>query len=125
MHVGVALKPATPVELVFPYVEAGLVDMVLVLTVEPGFGGQKFMGGAVVGKCAPLRRRFPSLHIQVDGGLAPATVDEAAAAGANVVVAGSAVFGADKPGQVIAALRASVDRAAAAAVAGDQGAKQH
>lgn len=115
MHAGLAIKPGTPAELAGPYVEAGLVDMVLVLTVEPGFGGQKFMGGPVVGKCASLRRRFPGLHIQVDGGVAPSTVDEAAAAGANVLVAGSAVFGAAEPGGVIAALRASVDRAATAA----------
>jgi len=112
MHVGVALKPQTPVELVVPYVEAGLVDMVLVLTVNPGFGGQRFMGGDVIGKCAALRRRFPALHIQVDGGVAPSTIDEVAAAGANVIVAGSAVFGAERPGEVMAALRGSVDRAA-------------
>ncbi|GBF91932.1 ribulose-phosphate 3-epimerase [Raphidocelis subcapitata] len=115
MEVGIALKPETAVELVMPYVEAGLVDMVLILTVNPGFGGQKFMGGDVVGKCAPLRRAHPGLHIQVDGGVAPSTIDEVAAAGANVIVAGSAVFGAERPGEVIAALRASVDGAAAAA----------
>ncbi|KAI8473494.1 MAG: Ribulose-phosphate 3-epimerase-like protein [Monoraphidium minutum] len=111
MQAGIALKPATPVELVFPYVEAGLLDLVLILTVNPGFGGQKFMADAAA-KCAPLRRRFPGLHIEVDGGVAPSTVDAVAAAGANVIVAGSAVFCADKPGDVIAALRASVEAAA-------------
>jgi ribulose-phosphate 3-epimerase len=91
---------------------APILRQVLILTVNPGFGGQKFMGDDVVGKCAPLRSAFPRLHIQVDGGVAPSTIDEVAAAGANVIVAGSAVFGAERPGDVIAALRASVDAAA-------------
>jgi ribulose-phosphate 3-epimerase len=82
------------------------------------------MGGPVVGKCAALRRRFPALHIQVDGGVAPATIDEVAAAGANVIVAGSAVFGAESPGGVMAALRASVDRAAGKAAAEEGAAAQ-
>ncbi|KXZ54045.1 hypothetical protein GPECTOR_5g154 [Gonium pectorale] len=111
MHAGIALKPATPVELVVPYVAAGLVDMVLIMTVEPGFGGQSFMPHAAA-KAALLRSKFPDLHIQVDGGLAPDTVDRAAAAGANVIVAGSAIFGASQPAEVISALRASVTAAA-------------
>lgn len=113
MQAGIALKPQTPVELVYPYVQAGLLDMVLILTVNPGFGGQKFMEDAVV-KCTPLRQKFPGLHIQVDGGVAPSTVDKASAAGANVLVAGSAVFGAKQPGGVMSYLRDSVNRAAAA-----------
>jgi ribulose-phosphate 3-epimerase len=114
MRAGLALKPATPAEAAFPYVDAGLVDLVLVLTVEPGFGGQKFMADRV-GKCASLRARSPSLQIEVDGGVAPSTIAAVAAAGANVVVAGSALFGADDPGAVMATLRAALDAAATAA----------
>lgn len=60
-----------------------------------------------------LRERFPDLHIEVDGGLAPDTIGAAAAAGANAIVAGSAIFGAADPGAVIGRLRAVVDEAAA------------
>ncbi|GIL66449.1 hypothetical protein Vafri_19961 [Volvox africanus] len=112
LHVGLALRPATPVELAMPYIEQGLVDMVLVMTVEPGFGGQSFMPDKAA-KAAVLRKKFPDLLIEVDGGLAPSTIDRAAAAGANVIVAGSAIFGAADPGAVIRQLRESVTAAAA------------
>jgi ribulose-phosphate 3-epimerase len=82
--------------------------MVLVMTVYPGFGGQKFMASELP-KVSALRRRYPGLDIEVDGGVGPATIDQAAAAGANVIVAGSAVFGAKDPGEVIEILRASVE----------------
>ncbi|KAG2452921.1 hypothetical protein HYH02_002264 [Chlamydomonas schloesseri] len=111
MHVGIAIKPSTPPELVAPYVAEGLVDMVLVMTVEPGFGGQSFMPQAVA-KAAFLRNKFPDLNIQVDGGLAPNTIDRAAEAGANVIVAGSAVFGAADPAAVMKTLKSSVATAA-------------
>ena len=101
MKVGLALKPGTPVEKVLPYVSA--LDQVLVMTVEPGFGGQKFMSD-MMPKVAFLRERFPSLNIQVDGGLAADTIDIAASAGANMIVAGSAVFK-GVPKDVIGALR--------------------
>lgn len=116
MYVGLALKPGTPVEAVFAYVELGVVDMVLILTVEPGFGGQKFMAG-VVEKVRVLRQRYPALHVQVDGGIAPDTIGAAAAAGANAIVAGTAIFGAPDPGAAIGLLRGAVDAAAAAASA--------
>ena len=89
MKVGLAIKPATPVEAVFPHLSS--LDVVLVMTVEPGFGGQSFMGG-MMSKVATLRQRCPDLDIQVDGGLTVDTVDAAARAGANMIVAGSAVF---------------------------------
>lgn len=83
--------------------------MVLVMTVMPGFGGQKFMESELP-KVKALRERFPELNIEVDGGLGPGTIDQAADAGANVIVAGSAVFGAKDPADAIAALRRAVDK---------------
>jgi ribulose-phosphate 3-epimerase len=91
---GMALRPATPVE---PYEDLlPELDMLLVMTVEPGFGGQEFL----------------DLWLQVDGGVSTETVERCAAAGADMFVAGSAVFGADDPAAMIAALR---EQAAAAA----------
>lgn len=77
---------------------------VLVLTVQPGFGGQKFMTDAVQ-KCSVLRAAFPSLLIEVDGGINTETARTAVAAGANVLVAGSAIFGDPDPGQVMKDMR--------------------
>lgn len=108
MKAGIALKPKSPVEAVLPFVEGG-VDMVLVMTVEPGFGGQAFMED-MMPKVEQLRSRFPSLNIQVDGGLSLSTIDRAARAGANVIVAGSSIFKAENPEETIAMLRASVDK---------------
>lgn len=82
--------------------------MILIMTVHPGFGGQKFMPEELP-KVTALRDRYPDLNIEVDGGLSLDTIDLAAEAGANVIVAGSAVFGAKDPSQVISALRAAVD----------------
>ncbi|KAI3972360.1 hypothetical protein MKX01_017918 [Papaver californicum] len=108
MRAGVALKPGTPIEEVYPLVEAkNPVDMVLVMTVEPGFGGQKFIP-EMMDKVRALRKKYPSLDIEVDGGLGPSTIDAAATAGANCIVAGSSVFGAPEPAQVISLLRKSV-----------------
>lgn len=84
--------------------------MVLVMTVHPGFGGQSFLASCLP-KVSALRARYPQLDIEVDGGLSEKTVDRAAEAGANVIVAGSAVFGAESPGEVIKALRGAVERA--------------
>lgn len=83
-------------------------DMCLVMTVEPGFGGQKFMPD-MMPKVERLRQRYPDLNIEVDGGLSEKTIDVAADAGANVIVAGSAVFGAEDPGEVIRKLRDAVN----------------
>jgi len=83
--------------------------MALVMTVEPGFGGQKFMAD-MMPKVEALRKRYPDLNIEVDGGLSEKTIDTAADAGANVIVAGSAVFGAKDPSEVIKKLREAVDK---------------
>lgn len=83
--------------------------MVLVMTVYPGFGGQKFMASELP-KVKALRDKYPDLNIEVDGGLAQGTIDQAAEAGANIIVAGSAVFGAKDPAEVIQKLREAVDK---------------
>jgi len=82
--------------------------MVLIMTVEPGFGGQSFMA-EMMPKVEALRKKYPDLQIEVDGGLSEKTIDQAAEAGANVIVAGSAVFGAKDPAEVIKKLREAVD----------------
>lgn len=86
--------------------------MVLIMTVEPGFGGQKFMASELP-KVEALRKKYPDLNIEVDGGLGPATIGLAADAGANVIVAGSAVFGAKDPSEVISMLRDTVNKKSA------------
>lgn len=107
MKVGMVIKPGTPVEALFEY--ADRLDLVLIMTVEPGFSGQAFMP-TMMPKVRALRAKFPHLTIQVDGGLSPSTVDEATEAGANAIVAASAIFGADDRQAVIHRLRVSVER---------------
>ncbi len=101
-----AVKPGTEIEAVYPYLEK--LGMVLVMTVEPGFGGQSFMAD-MMPKIEKLReeckRRNLEMDIQVDGGISPTTVETAAKAGANVLVAGSAIFCADDPKEAITTLR--------------------
>jgi len=112
MKVGITLKPSTPLSEILPYVSQ--VDLVLVMTVEPGFSGQSFMPD-MMEKVRDLRQEFPTLNISVDGGLSPSTVDAAAIAGANVIVSASAIFGSKDRGGVIKVLRQSVDKAQATA----------
>lgn len=106
MKVGVALKPNTPAEVVDNL--GDLVDMVLVMTVEPGFGGQSFMP-EMMPKVKYIRDKFNSLDVQVDGGLGLKTIDAAAEAGANVIVAGTAIFNADDQKKVIDTLKQKVN----------------
>jgi ribulose-phosphate 3-epimerase len=107
MQVGIVVKPQTPIDLVFPYLSH--VDMILIMTVEPGFSGQQFMPD-IMSKVKALRQKVPHLNIQVDGGLSPTTIDAAAEAGANVIVAASAIFGSQDRQGVIQALRDGVDK---------------
>ncbi len=93
---GISVNPGTPIERVYPYISD--VDMVLVMSVEPGFGGQKFMPIALE-KIAQLKDAVkdtrPDLLIEVDGGINSENVSRVLSAGANVIVAGSAVFSGD------------------------------
>ncbi|CAB4255148.1 similar to Saccharomyces cerevisiae YJL121C RPE1 D-ribulose-5-phosphate 3- epimerase, catalyzes a reaction in the non-oxidative part of the pentose-phosphate pathway [Maudiozyma barnettii] len=100
-----AIKPGTPVDVLFEL--APHLDMALVMTVEPGFGGQKFMVD-MMPKVSALRERFPQLDIQVDGGLGKETIPQAADAGANVIVAGTSVFTAQDPVDVISFMKSKV-----------------
>ena len=108
-RVGMALRPATPVE---PYVDLlPELDMLLVMTVEPGFGGQKFLD-LVVPKIRRAKAAIGDLDVwlQVDGGITEETIERCAEAGADVFVAGNAVYGADDPAAAVEALRARAQR---------------
>lgn len=107
MKAACAIKPGTSVDVLFDL--APHLDMALVMTVEPGFGGQKFMPD-MMPKVEELRRRFPNMNIQVDGGLGKGTVEVAAEAGANVIVAGTSVFKTADPKEMIAYLRGEVQQ---------------
>lgn len=100
------LKPGTPAEEVFPYIEK--IAMVLVMTVEPGFGGQSFMYD-MLEKIKIIREKAnfvnPGLMIQVDGGIVPETARLCVEAGADVLVSGSYIFGAKDTSEAISSLR--------------------
>lgn len=106
-EVGVALNPATPVERVEELL--GEVDLVLVMSVVPGFGGQSFMP-EVLDKTRWLREQGYTGHIEMDGGLAEKTLPLCVEAGANALVAGSAIFGADDMAQTIRGFKDAAQR---------------
>ena len=110
---GMALRPATPVE---PYVDLlPELDMLLVMTVEPGFGGQGFLDVVLpkLRRCRDaIRGSGLDVWLQVDGGVSAETIERCAEAGADVFVAGSAVYGAQDPAAAVDALRASALAAA-------------
>jgi ribulose-phosphate 3-epimerase len=110
---GMALRPATPVE---PYLDMlEELDLLLIMTVEPGFGGQKFLDLTLpkLRRAAEaVRGSGASVALQVDGGVSEETIGRAAEAGANVFVAGSSVYGADDPAAAIEGLRSVAERAA-------------
>lgn len=107
-QVGVALNPDTPVERVLPILDA--VDLVLVMSVFPGFGGQSFIPD-VLDKVRRLRAEGYTRHVEMDGGLNAETLPLCAEAGANALVAGSAIFGAPDMKTTIAEFRAAARRA--------------
>lgn len=117
---GLALNPGTPAVAAAPLLD--LVDLVLVMTVNPGFGGQRFIASQLE-KIRDLRAMIGDrpIHLQVDGGIAPDTAPLVAGAGADVLVAGSAVFGGGSVaapgvyGRNIGAIRAAAERALMAA----------
>lgn len=104
----IAVKPATPIEAVYPYLDK--ISMVLVMTVEPGFGGQSFMEDmmpkivALRQECA--RRGIENMDVQVDGGIGAKTIAVAAKAGANVFVSGNALFSSADMQKTIAEFKA-------------------
>ena len=103
---GISVKPATPIEEVYPYLE--MCDMVLVMTVEPGYGGQKLIPETIekVRKLkAEIQKRDLDIEIQVDGGIGPDNAEELVWAGASILVAGSSVFKSSDRKAAIDALR--------------------
>ena len=80
MKVGISIKPNTPADALFEILDKEPIDLILVMTVEPGFSGQSFKS-EMMPKVETLRKRYPSINIQVDGGLSPKTVDQATQAG--------------------------------------------
>ncbi|MBR3935582.1 MAG: ribulose-phosphate 3-epimerase [Oscillospiraceae bacterium] len=106
----IAIKPGTPYEKVVPYLP--FIEMVLVMTVEPGFGGQSFMAD-MMPKVKALReiinKEGLTVNIQVDGGIDKNTIGTAAEAGANIFVAGSALFKQDDYDKAVAELRAAAN----------------
>ena len=99
---GLSIRPGTPAQALLPYLPD--LDMVLVMSVEPGFGGQKFMESALP-KLEFLRKAAPELTLNVDGGINGETGRRCVEAGANMLVAGSYVFGAEDPAAAISSLR--------------------
>ncbi len=106
VRAGLVLNPSTPLNSIEWMLDD--IDLVLVMSVNPGFGGQSFIPNAL-GKISALKKmlgsRYPNIQIEVDGGVKPENIGSIAAAGADVFVAGSAIFGADDYKESIAALR--------------------
>lgn len=99
---GLSIKPKTPVTALKPFI--GMFDMLLIMSVEPGFGGQSFIPESL-DKIRESRALLPELDIEVDGGINADNINEVVKAGANVIVAGSAVFGKEDVASAIALLR--------------------
>ena len=107
MKVGIGVKPGTEIDVVLPYVDQS--DMILIMTVEPGFGGQKFMAD-MMPKVEKIRKLFPLIDIEVDGGVGPSNIEIVAEAGANMIVSGTAIVKNPNPKKVIHDLRTSVEK---------------
>ncbi|KAL4444433.1 hypothetical protein ABPG74_016726 [Tetrahymena malaccensis] len=109
MKVGIAIKPKTQIdENLQKLIDNKLVDTVLVMTVEPGFGGQKFMQD-MMQKVEFLRNKYPTLNIQVDGGIVCDNIDIVAKAGANCIVSGSGIINYPEPQKAISYMKTRVE----------------
>ncbi|KAJ8327685.1 RIBULOSE-phosphate 3-epimerase [Batrachochytrium dendrobatidis] len=108
MKVGISLKPKTEIETIIDLIPR--LDQVLIMTVEPGFGGQKMMPECLE-KVAALRSKFPNLDIQVDGGIDIYNIGLAAKAGANVIVSGTGIFGHPSAPLAIQTMRDAINKA--------------
>lgn len=119
LRVGLVLEPETPLETVLPYLEQ--IDLLLIMSVKPGWGGQAFIP-EVLGKLEEARRiidqRGLAVELQIDGGIGPDTAPLAGAAGADILVAGSAIFGASDPRKAATQLRTVAERARSLAKSG-------
>uniref|UniRef100_A0AC34G2T8 Ribulose-phosphate 3-epimerase n=1 Tax=Panagrolaimus sp. ES5 TaxID=591445 RepID=A0AC34G2T8_9BILA len=112
LKAALAIKPKTDVTVVLPF--GNILDMVLVMTVEPGFGGQKFMED-MMPKVQKLREKFPNLNIQCDGGITTSNIHICAEAGANIIVSGTGIIKADDPEDAIDTMRQVVEKSLAKA----------
>ena len=110
---GIVFNPATPVDVLSEVID--LVDLVLIMSVNPGFGGQSFIPSSL-DKLRQAREIIDvsgrDIRLQIDGGIKPSNVGDAAAAGADAFVAGTAIFGQDNYVEIIKALRTNIDQAA-------------
>ena len=110
---GIVFNPATPLDVLSEVID--LVDLVLIMSVNPGFGGQSFIPSSL-DKLRQAREMIDvsgrDIRLQIDGGIKPSNVGDAAAAGADAFVAGTAIFGQDNYVEVIKALRTNIDQAA-------------
>ncbi|MEO7040133.1 MAG: ribulose-phosphate 3-epimerase, partial [Candidatus Elarobacter sp.] len=107
---GIGINPGTPVSMLVDLIQE--IDRVLVMSVDPGFGGQSFIERALekIAEVRALRdRRNPACEIEVDGGIGLANIERAVLAGADVLVAGNTVFGAPDPQAALREMRARVD----------------
>ncbi|CAD6197818.1 unnamed protein product [Caenorhabditis auriculariae] len=108
MKAGMSVKPNTSVDHIVRF--APMLDNALIMTVEPGFGGQKFMENQM-DKVKSLRSKFPNLNVQVDGGITPDNIEIAAKAGANAVVSGTGIIKAPCQKEAITKIRQALDNA--------------
>ncbi|CAO4371923.1 unnamed protein product [Caenorhabditis nigoni] len=110
MKVGLSVKPGTSVEHILKHAEH--IDNALIMTVEPGFGGQKFMEN-MMEKVRAIRTAHPSLTVQVDGGVTPENIEISAKAGANAIVSGTGIIKAKDQAEAISTIKTAVENAIA------------